>query len=336
MTAVARLHLCVLGCGWAARQHARVLAPQSARVDLSFASRTMAKAESFRREHGGRKAFGSYDEAIGSADVDAVLICTPHDQHHAQACHALHARKHVVVEKPIAISVEQAREMNRLALEQGRHLLVAENFRFRPSVRELETMIASGTVGAPKMIRIQVFQKRGMHRGEWRADETAMGGGPFVDGGIHWVNTLLTLGGGSAENVFGRTGRHAARDWPREDTTVVLCDLANGAIGSLGYSWAIAGVPRQKLFAVYGTEGSIYVSSFGRYALISGKRRGFRIFPWRDWNGYHAMWESFLRTLIDGEQGIMTGLEGERDLRFVEAVYASAFSGQVAPMRSEL
>lgn len=324
MARTGKLHLCALGCGWAAGQHARALEKYRSRVDLSFASRTADKAERFRGRYQGKRAFGSYDEAIACADIDAVLICTPHDQHHAQACQALRAGKHAVVEKPIAVSVVQAREMNRAAHDAGRYLLVAENFRFRPGILALETMIASGAIGAPKMIRIQAFLTRGMRPGEWRSDEKTMGGGPFIDGGIHLVNMLLTLGGGSAENIFGRSGRVTTRHCPREDTTVVLCDLANGAIGSVGYSWGIAGVPDLSVYSVHGTEGSIYALSNGFGALTLGKHRRVRLFPRQDRDGYHAMWGSFLATLTDGVPGIMTGVEGERDLAFVEAAYASA------------
>ena len=326
-----KLHLCILGCGAIAKMHAKALHGQSQRVDLYFASRSITKAEEYCRKYGGQGVFGSYEEACRDPRIKAVLICTPHHFHFPEACFALSQNKHVIVEKPMATSIQDAKKM-------GRHLLVAENYRFLPSVRKVQSILDAGDLGTLKWIRINVMGRRTIKQDEWRAQEVSMGGGPFIDGGIHWVNVLLTYSGGNTVSVFAQKASRTTPNCPYEDTIAVLCKSKNDVIGTLTYSWGISGTSNLKLYSLHGSEGSLYVSNNGLLAFMRGKRRFFKLFPIADWRGFHAMWLDFITTIETGSPSLMTGLEGARDVAFVQKAYESAETGEakLLPSLAEL
>ena len=327
------LRLCILGCGAIARTHATALNTMKDRVDLFFASRSRSKSEEYSRKYRGIGFFEDYDQAFSSPDIDAVLICTPHHLHFSLACAALNQGKHVIVEKPMALSTSEAIEMNDLAEKMDRRLLVAENHRFRPSVNAIRAMLDAGDLGTLKWIRINVMSRNVLAASDWRADASTMGGGPLIDGGIHWVNVMLTYGG-DAESVFAQTAPTTEPNFPREDTITLLCKHQSGAVGTLTYSWGISGTPKQKMYALYGSKGSLYVTNNGWIGIMRGQRRFVKLFPIRDWRGFSTMWTDFLDCILKDKVSLMNSLTGIRDVAFIEKAYASVETGQVQTLPS--
>lgn len=218
--------------------------------------------------------------------------------------------------------------MNRAASRAGRHLLVAENYRFRPSVRAVLPLVESGALGTLKYIRMAVMNCKEPGAGQWRARLEHMGGGPFIDGGIHWVHLLLTYGGGQALRLFAQQSAHTQTHFSGEDTMTVLCRCRNGLVGTLTYSKGIAGTFKRKFYALHGSEGSLYLSNNGLLGIMRGRRRFVRFFPVRDRRGFGAMWEHFLDVLTRGAPALVSGVEGARDVAFVERAYESAATGE--------
>ena len=123
--------LVVLGCGWIARRHAR--AARRLRLPVIFASRDVARARAYAREFGGVGAYGDYDNALRDPRARAAVVCTPHDRHLDDVLQALAAGRHVLVEKPLARTLDEADRMIDAAARAGRVLMTAENFRFMPA-----------------------------------------------------------------------------------------------------------------------------------------------------------------------------------------------------------
>ena len=326
------MHLCLIGCGYIASRHARVLnglghVLSNEPLRLSFASRDKAKAEAFKASYGGTHAFGSYADACSHGEIDAIVVCTPNADHYSTAVQAIAGRKHVIVEKPFATTVADADDMLERAGTAGVNVFAAENHRYLPHVRWLESVISSGELGTLKMIRLNFMGSLRFRDGEWRGSPAAMGGGVLIDGGVHWVNTLLTLGGGDAANITAVESTRTLPGCPGEDTIVVSCALQNGAVGVLTYSWNIAPSFADRFMAVYGDKGSAYVQNSGTLGMtVVGSRPRPKIFPRRDREGFMAMWQDFLINLRGGRQMrcLATGEMGRRDLAFVEAAYRSS------------
>lgn len=333
------MHFCILGCGGIAKVHARILQKlenflPGKPIRISFASRDPVKAQAYRKKFSGDLALGSYEEAIAHKDIDAVVICTPNDSHHVLTLAALAHRKHVIIEKPIAMTTAESDDIIAQAKKAQRKVFVAENHRYRPSILFLEKVIQSGKLGTPKFVQMNVMRNHKFKPEEWRSSPQQMGGGPLIDGGIHWVNALLTLGGGEATEIQALEPPRTLAHCPGEDSIAIQCRLANGAIGQLTYSWGVQGSLPLKFIGVYGTLGTLYVSNSGMFGLknIDGKLRPL-LLPWRDWKGYVGMWQDFLITLSqkNGRPSLASAEIGRRDLAFVEAVYASAATQSAKP-----
>lgn len=336
------MHFCILGCGGIAKVHARILQKlenfiPGKPIRISFASRHLAKAKAYQKEFSGDLALGTYEEACAHKDVDAIIVCTPNDSHHALALTALAHGKHVIIEKPIAMTTAEADDIIAHAKKAQRKVFVAENHRYRPSILFLEKIIQSGQLGTPKFVQMNVMRHHQFKADEWRASPQQMGGGPLIDGGIHWINALLTLGGGGARDIQAMEPPTTVTHCPREDSIAIQCRLSNGAIGQLTYAWGIKGSLPLKFIGVYGSQGSIYVSNSGMFGLqnINGKLKPVFL-PIRDWKGYVGMWQDFLITLSqkNGRPSLASAEIGRRDLAFIEGVYASSTAEGGKPLAS--
>ena len=157
-----------------------------------------------------------------------------------------------------------------------------------------------------------------------------MGGGPLIDGGIHWVHLILTFGRG-VERVFAQQ-LHTESSFPHEDTMAVLCRCSNGMVASLVYSKGIAGVLKPQFHVLHGSRGSLYMDNNGLLAILRGQRRFVRFFSPRERRGYRAMWRDFLDALRTGAPARIGGLEGARDVAFVEKSYESAATARAVEL----
>ena len=108
LEALLKLGLCVIGCGGFARTFAEQVGVARDRIDLFFASRDYARAKDYCDEFNGAGAFGSYEDAASDPRVDALYVCTPHHLHLEHAQLAARAKKHILLEKPIARTIDEA------------------------------------------------------------------------------------------------------------------------------------------------------------------------------------------------------------------------------------
>ena len=324
------MHFCIVGCGNIAHTHAATLRKLAGfipdqRTRLSFASRDRSKASQYRSKFEGELALGSYEEAFWHDAIDVIVLCTPNNTHRQLAGAALEHGKHVVIEKPIACTTADADEILATAKRTGRHVLVAENHRYRPNVMAIERNVRGGTLGTVKFIRINVLRQHEFKQDDWRAHRERMGGGILIDAGIHWVNVLMTLGQGFPVSIHAYQPPTTNQPSSQEDSIVITCQFENCAVGMIVYSWGVRGAWPLSFFSAHGSTGSVYSFNAGRFGFL--KRRFVRplLFSFRDWQGYEAMWQDFLRGFASGapEQCLMTGAIGRRDLAFVEAAYRS-------------
>jgi phthalate 4,5-cis-dihydrodiol dehydrogenase len=203
------------------------------RLVAAAAPRTESRA-AFEAEFGGR----SYDDILplcADPEVEAVYIATPHQMHVAHVCTALEAGKHVLVDKPIAISIADADRMVAAAAASGRHLIVGPSHSFDPPVEAAARMIAGGEIGALRMI--QAFNYTDFLYRPRRPEElqTEAGGGILFSQAIHQIDVVRRLAGEPATRVTAMTGAwDPAR--PTEGAFSALIAFASGAFASLTYS----------------------------------------------------------------------------------------------------
>lgn len=205
------------------------------RVRLVAAAAPRAESrEAFAAEFGGR-TYEDIASLSADPDVEAVYVATPHQMHADHVCAALEAGKHVLVDKPIAISMFDADRMVAAAKASGRHLIVGPSHSFDPPVEAAARLIESGEFGSLRMIQAfnyTDFLYRPRRPEELRSEE---GGGILFSQAIHQIDVVRRLAGGMATRLTAMTGAwDPAR--PTEGAYSALIAFASGAFASLTYS----------------------------------------------------------------------------------------------------
>ena len=301
-----------LGCGAAARMHSRTLR-RIGGVELSYASRDRARAESCRHAFDGRRAFGSYAEGLADPAVSVVLVATPTAFHRELAADALRAGKHVIVEKPAFRRSPDADAVRQVACATNRRVFVAENYAYKPVATHLRRLIKAGDLGDVRFVSINATKQQRVSG--WRGDAALSGGGALFEGGVHWVSFAANIG----LELEHATVHQAGGAGGPERSSLVVFQYANGAVGTLAHSWELAAPFRGlRLSKVQGTLGAVTFESNGLLAVTTGRRRSMKLFAHRDPLGYRAMFVDFLHAIRTGEPPQFTLAMAQRDLRLLE------------------
>ena len=321
------LRLCLLGCGNVARLHSRIARTLRSDIRLSYASRSKDKAQEYNRKFGGVGAFGSYEEACASPDVDAVFIVTPHAYHLEHTRLAAQHHKHVLIEKPVTRDLAELTQVETAVRDAGVLAMVAENYYFKPLIRVIRHYIERGDLG--EVMFLELNRANRSNTSGWRADAELMGGGALLEGGVHWVNLMCRLGGEVDEVLAAQPRKPVPPTAPFEDSLEVLFKFSDGSIGKLLHSWNLvnrtAGLQMSKL---YGSAGNIHFESNGLFALVAGRRWRFRIPGLLDIMGYRAMLRHFSECVRQGREPDMSLGVARRDMELVDAAYRSLESGR--------
>ena len=319
------LSICVAGCGEYAAGVLNDVRGSLEGVDLLFASRDAEKARAFNHRYGGVGFFASYEEAAASPRVDAMYFVTPHHLHLENAVLAARSGKHVLMEKPIARTVAEAEQMTEAVRAEGVQLMIAENHRFLPTVAMAKRLIEEGAVGEVRYVQAHVESYNAP--GGWRTNPELAGGGMLIDGGIHYVDELVYLGG-FPTSVYASIPAPAAPDAQAEDGVFLIASLPGGVVGSLSF---VTGTPVSRNFhrvSVTGDAGHVSFAPFGSEVTLDTPTE-LRTFPVPGHGrGVRQMIAEFRDCLMEDRAPKMTGEDGIRDLAVVLAAYRSARTGQ--------
>ena len=312
--------LCVIGCGSFARTFARAIQRELEHIDLYFASRDASRAAAFSAEFNGADSFGSYASAVADARVDAVYVCTPHHLHLEHARLAAGAGKHILLEKPLARTAQEAQAIIAVASDAGITLMVAENYRFMPPVIAAKDMVERGDLGTLRLAQLQEdfpFQPV-----EWRNNSELNGGGVLIDGGIHKASLLAYLAGNPCE-VYAAEVPPAQPGLGAEDGVVAMLRYASGMVGIINHSWSAGPHAPRPWVTLSGSTASAVFELGGDWIDTIDATGRHRQQLDDDRAGLAGMAREFRRSVQEGRPPAMTGDEGARDVALVEACYLS-------------
>ncbi len=315
------MRIAVVGCGGFGRVHLNALRELNrGDVEVYVFSRSPETAKKCAGEYGAAGYFTNYDDVVKS-NVDVVDLIVSHDMHAPMAIKAMEAGKHVILEKPIARTMEEARAIIDASVRHRVKFMVAENWYFDPAVwKAVELVKELGNVHT-----IIVRSTNYGRPGGWRRVKELMGGGAFIDGGIHFVDTLLNIGGDydkacgvSYRTISGIEG---------EDTTVGIFRFKNGARGFIMYSWGMMNPPSVPAFEVYGENGSLIEDPVSRRVNVTyGRVYGDLLFNGEPIslpkvNVVKAELEGFIKAVEEDKPVPMPPEVALRDLKAVLDVY---------------
>ena len=327
-----KLALCIVGCGQFARTFVQGIQPLRDEIDLFFASRDLGRARAYAAMFQGSGAFGSYEAAAADPRVEAMYLCTPHHLHQAHVVIAARAGKHILVEKPIARTLEEGRVIIAEAQRTGVTLMVAENYRFMAVVRQCKELIERDMVGGLRLVQQQ--EEAPFQPDQWRNRRDLNGGGVFIDGGIHKVHLLRYLAG-EPEHIYAASLPQALDQHEGEDGVVVMTRGAGGVVGLMNHSWTSSHRPLPPWVAVSGTRGRIYFEVGAPWLRIeqSSAERTWQFAE--DASGLTPMVQAFRDSIRTGQEPEMSGAEGLRDLAVVLKAYESMAQGVSLPLQRQ-
>ncbi|MFZ0667033.1 MAG: Gfo/Idh/MocA family oxidoreductase [Acidimicrobiales bacterium] len=200
----------IVGPGRIAGQFAAGMSSLSDGVITAVASRSQSRADDFGDRYGVANRYGDLKALVEDPEVDVVYVATPQSEHAEVALAALDAGKHVLCEKPMALSARQVGEMTQRARSNGLFLMEAMWSRFLPSYFALRDILATGRLGEPLVVEAD-FGFRAPVSPDHRLFNPALGGGALLDLGIYAIQLCSMVFGGppyriAADGVVGSTG----------------------------------------------------------------------------------------------------------------------------------
>ena len=321
----------LIGCGDIARKRVAPALRDLADCELVAVSRADAvRAESFAAEFGARRWHADWRELVGDPEVEAVYVATPVHLHVEQAVAAAEAGKHVLCEKPLALSVAECERMNAAADSSGVLLGVTYYRRFYPAVERIGEILKSGEIGVPVVAQMNAFERFDPgpeHPRRWLLEKSLSGGGPMFDFGCHRIEVLLGLFG-VAEGVRGLAGNVL---FPREveDTACALIRFERGTQAVLSVTHA-AREPQDTL-EIFGSEGSIHVDVLNEGRLRIKTKGGERVEVHPPHANLHQpLIEDFARAVAEGRRPRVDGRVGQAVSEVLELIYADSGSPEAA------
>jgi predicted dehydrogenase len=319
------LRIAFLGCGYITRVHSRHLASFPGEVVRRYASRDARRADAYCREFKGDAHYADYGAAIDDSAVDAVVIAVPPRFHLELALRALGAGKHVLVEKPAFLRMEDYRVVQDARDRARRVVLVAENDHYKPLAVTLRRLLAERAIGDMVFAHFTTLVKKFKTADDWRNDETMAGGDAFFEEGIHWLHLAGSLGPRIVDIHGYRPSAAASGTDRRAKSLMASFRYDNGAVGSLLYSREVPSLFRGlRLSKLFGREGIITFESNGLFVFARGKGFPRLLFPgFRDIRGYRAMYRDFLGAIREGRAPEMSLERAMDDQRLMDQVYTT-------------
>ncbi len=332
----------ILGCGSIAKfRHApETLTNENARL-IGFFDPRPERAAEFVKQFGG-KAFASAEELLSSSEIDAVCVCSANVFHYEQTMAALAHGKHVLCEKPMAVSVQQAEEMHQQAKKMGKKLMVAENFRLAPAHIKAKKLIESGEIG-----KVQTFRAVFGHNGpeHWTADKSVntwffqkdkCSVGSIGDVGIHKIDAIRWLFDTEVEEVSACVATLEKKNEDGtpinvDDNAVAILKLANGVFGTLQSSWTIKG-DEDHSTVIYGSDATMRIYDDPRHAITIVNDKGERSYfdlgaiPTNGDGGQFktGIIDEFIKCIEEDTRPLISSRDGIEDLRVVESILQAA------------
>lgn len=271
------LNVAIIGGGYMARAHSVALAQfpvymgdaPYVPVRKLICDVTDELAEKAASEFGFERWTSDWRAAVSDPEIDVVDIVLPNAMHHEVALAAIAAGKHVTVEKPLANTVEQCRELVEAAADAGVVNQVGLNWRLAPAIQQTRRMIDDGTLGEIRDFRgfwLADFGADATAPMTWKYQRSAAGSGSLGDTGSHIIDIARYLVGDFREVVGIERIQVPARTWPDgrsgtvdvEDDSLFLAEFADGAYGSLQNTRSSPGRKNHCGFELHGSLGSVY------------------------------------------------------------------------------
>lgn len=330
----------VIGLGWPGREHAKsyVALPD---VDLAaVCDLDESLCRQVQQDLGGPAVYTDVRTMLQAEELDAVSVCLPNFLHAPVSIQCLKAGKHVLCEKPPALTAAEARKMAAAAEAAGTILQYALVLRFSSAAQYVRGLLDRGELGEVYYARATYLRRRGIPvgKGGWFVDKSRAGGGALIDIGVHALDRAWYLmGNPKPVAVAGSTYlkfRHtvpADLAFDVDDGAFALVRFANGATLMLETTWAY-NLPNESSLQLSGDRGGVRFDPLTVYTERDGALLD--ITPTlKDNNPFLAQVEHFVHCVQTGETPIASARQGVQLMQMLDGIYKSAETGRQITLR---
>ena len=337
-----RFRVALVGCGRISKNHFDAIAKIDG-LELCAVCDTVAERARAASDEQGVQSFTSYEEMIRSAGADVIAVCTPSGLHAAHGSAAAKAGKHVITEKPMAITLEQADGLVQACDAAGVRLFVVKQNRLNVSIQLLKRAVDKGRFGriylantTVRWNRPQDYYDSASWRGTWEFD-----GGAFMNQASHYVDLIQWLVG-PVESVVAKTATQARRI-EAEDSGVAVLKFRNGALGVIEVN--VLTFPRnwEGSISIIGEKGTVKIGgtavnkvehwAFAEYDDDDKLVEAAQTNPPSVYGfGHEAYYRNVLSVLRGAAEPETDGRAGRKSLELILGIYESAKTGRDVPL----
>jgi len=330
----------VIGAGAFSEAHIQAILKSKNAELVAIADKDPAQAKFRAEQYGIADWYGDYNELLAREDIVAVTLPLPDQVHKEITVAALKAGKHVLCEKPMALDLQECKDMVRAARESGKQLMVGQVGRYTPGFLEAKRLLESGTIGELFLIESEYAHDYSQIGGQggWRVTPERE---PIIGGGCHAVDLIRMLMNENPYEIFAYANNMSLVDWPIHDCSVGIMKFPSGAIGKVMTS---TGCKRKYTMrtVVYGTKGTLVLDNSSSFMTLYKERFtdsaefdgfnqqgiGLQIGVAINSHNFAAEARDFCSCLLDGRPVTTSGREGAATVAVCTAIVESFKTGE--------
>jgi len=273
------------------------------------------------------KLYTDYKEMLDKEEIDAVIIATPTNTHLEIALDCLKANKHILIEKPIARNVSEAKQITAASKKYKKQVMVGMNLRYRPDAMLMKSLVNSGELGDIFYIRCGWLRKQSSDQ-KWFINKSQSGGGVIIDLGILILDLAIwILNDKKIKSVSVQKFNHNTKDV--EDSAIGLVRFEDDRVISFEVSWGLHSEWDKFHLAAFGTEGTAHLNPLRAYKRMESSHIDYTIANQANQTNlfkksYENELKHFIGVVRENTPVISTGDDAVTLMKLLEALYKSA------------
>ncbi|NPV54594.1 MAG: Gfo/Idh/MocA family oxidoreductase [Firmicutes bacterium] len=302
----------------------------------------------FAETYGVAGVYSDYHELLKRKDIDLVIVTSDTGAHCEHVLAAAAAGKHILLDKPISLSLKEADEMITAAEKADVKFMMAYLIRFNSVYLKVKQLIDTGVIGRVTSVYQSIrcplsFITSSPYTSSpgWYVEPSRCGGGGFLDHGVHYTDYLRWLLGSEAVSVIGKVANLAYKDIPVDDYGIAIYEFNSGVIATVESTWHAADwygpLSSPEQCVITGTEGEIVVHYQKSPQLeVSSRKAPYRGRTYFDWEGderynicYKSIVEHMVECIREDKVPSVTGKDGRLALEMILAAYEASRTGQI-------
>lgn len=353
-----KLRVGIVGCGKIAHVHAKALDQISECSLVAAQSRNPERAKNFAATFN-LSAYTNVQDMVLEAKLDAVIVCTPHPEHKNPAIAAMTAGAHVLVEKPLAVTLSDCDAMIHAASKYNKKLGVISQRRFSPSSQRMKKAIMDGKIGAPSLATVIMlgWRSEAYYKSDpWRGTLEKEGGGVLVNQAPHQLDLLQWFMNDEISELYGVCNNINHPYIEVEDTAVAILKFKNGGIANI----VLSNSQKPGIYAkihIHGSNGaSVGVQTDGGSTFVAGvssvvespkndlwtipgeenklslwEKEDETFFKTHDPVGHYIYLQDrdFVLAILEDREPVVNGVEGRKTVEIFTALYKSSTENNI-------